>query len=228
MVCAVKDESRTQAVIFDFNGTLSDDEPVLLQVFTELFEEHLGWRLSTVDYFERLAGHSDREIIELAVTQRIGRAAHHPELVSQLLAARRERYLQLVDEECPIRDRSQQLVHALADANCPMAIVTGAQRADVDFVLSRSNVGQHFKGVVTEEDVQPGKPHPEGFLRGAQLLGIKPTDILVFEDSVVGIRAAQAAEMRCVGVIGTHDAATLADEGVHTVEQLGPELIALL
>ena len=224
----MKDEPRAQAVIFDFNGTLSDDEPVLLQIFTELFEEYLGWRLSPADYSDRLAGHSDREIIELAVTQCIGPPAQHRELVNQMLTARRDRYLQLVDENCPIRDQSQHFVKALADAKCPMAIVTGAQRADVEFVLSRSDVGQYFKVVVTEEDVQCGKPHPEGFLRGAQLLGIEPTDVLVFEDSVVGIRAARAAEMRCVGVLGTHDAATLADEGVHAVKQLSPELIALL
>ena len=123
----------------------------------------------------------------------------------------------------PIRDRSQQARPRSCNADCPMAIVL---TAPVALRVSRSN--SSVSGCGHRGGACIGKPHPEGFFAVRGLLGIKPTDILVFEDSVVGIRAAQAAEMRCVGVIGTHDAATLADEGVHTVEQLGPELIALL
>ena len=50
-----------QAVVFDFNGTLSDDEPVLARVYEELFAE-LGHPLSPAQYFELLAGHTDEEM----------------------------------------------------------------------------------------------------------------------------------------------------------------------
>src|SRR5207253_919240 len=51
-----------QAVVFDFNGTLSDDEPVLCEIFMHLFAEH-GWPMSAQEYFDRLAGLSDPEIV---------------------------------------------------------------------------------------------------------------------------------------------------------------------
>src|SRR6185437_9134207 len=44
-----------RGVIFDFNGTLSDDEPILLEIFTELFAARLGWRMTAEQYYGRLA-----------------------------------------------------------------------------------------------------------------------------------------------------------------------------
>src|SRR5687768_15937108 len=78
-----------RAVIFDFNGTLSDDEPLLLSIFTELFSRHLGWQMTPEEYAARLLGHSDREIIEIAVREQQGGDA---DLVEELLAQRRDRY----------------------------------------------------------------------------------------------------------------------------------------
>lgn len=219
---------RASAVIFDFNGTLSDDEPVLLQLFTELFAEHLGWQMTADDYSDRLAGYSDREIVETAVSENVGPAAQHPELVETLLAHRRDRYLEIVEGHCPIRTDTEALVHDLVAAGCHLGIVTGAQRAEVEFVLARSGVNECFEVLVTEEDVECGKPHPEGFLRGAELMGVAPHEVLVFEDSVAGIRAAKAAGMRCVAVAGTYRGEVLRAEGVHTVNALSRALSALL
>jgi HAD superfamily hydrolase (TIGR01509 family) len=220
--------TRTRAVIFDFNGTLSDDEPVLARVFGEIFMAYLGWRMTADDYYARLAGRSDREIVETAVAERAGGLEGNGPLVERLLALRRERYLQIVEDECPIRPDTEALVGALADAGHALAIVTGAQRADVQFVLAQSNVGHHFDVVVTEEDVVRGKPDPEGFLAAAARLGVEPAQTLVLEDSVAGVRGALAAGMRCIAVTGTHDAQTLASEGIRTVDTLSPALTALL
>ncbi|MDT5160967.1 MAG: beta-phosphoglucomutase, partial [Mycobacterium sp.] len=54
--------SDQPAVIFDFNGTLSDDEPILYDIFSELFRVHLDWAMTTGDYRDELLGRSDREI----------------------------------------------------------------------------------------------------------------------------------------------------------------------
>ena len=220
--------TRTRAVIFDFNGTLSDDEPVLARVFAEIFHAYLGWRMTPDDYFARLAGRSDREIVEVAVAERGGGLADNGPLVERLLALRRERYLQIVESESPIRPGTEALVRALTAAGHPLAVVTGAQRSDVDFVLGHSGVGGHFEVVVTEEDVTRGKPDPEGFLLAAERLGVLPQEIVVFEDSLAGVRAARAAGMRCIAVTGTHDALTLAGEGIPTVDVLNPAVLGLL
>lgn len=56
-------QTASPAVIFDFNGTLSDDEPILFDIFSELFRTHLGWTMTAQDYRTELLGKSDREII---------------------------------------------------------------------------------------------------------------------------------------------------------------------
>ena len=61
--------SDQPAVVFDFNGTLSDDEHILFDIFSELFRGHLGWAMTAEDYRDELLGRSDREIIERAVAR---------------------------------------------------------------------------------------------------------------------------------------------------------------
>jgi beta-phosphoglucomutase len=189
-----------RAVILDFNGTLSDDEPVLLRVYTDMFREHLQWVLTPAHYFSILAGLSDREIIETVVTERVG---GDPSLVERLLGERRIRL-------------------GLHGSGVPLAIVTGAQRVDVEFVLARSPLSGLFSVIVTEEDVTTGKPSPEGFIIAAAELGIDASGILVFEDSLHGVAAAHAAGMRCIGVAGTKTRTELAGHADGVVARLEP------
>jgi beta-phosphoglucomutase len=212
-----------RAVIFDFNGTLSDDEPILARIFAELFADRLGWVMVDEEYRTTLLGHSDREIVEIAVREHGG---GDPGLVEDLLRTRKECYREAVAEHSPITPDAVELVERLAAAGVPMAIVTGAQRADVEAVLAASPVGSHLRVLVTEEDVQRGKPDPEGFLRGAEVLGVPAEAVLVFEDSMPGIRGATAAGMHCIVVTGpAPNPAVLALAPV-TVSQLDVSLLA--
>jgi HAD superfamily hydrolase (TIGR01509 family) len=226
-LCSVVTEWREmpgRAVLFDFNGTLSDDEPLLFRVFADLCADRLGWVLTEADYFGRLAGHSDREILETVVAELRG---DDPALVDRLLEERHERYRDLVlgDTGSPIRPATSALLEHLGATGVPLGLVTGAQRRDVDVVLEHSRTGNVFGVVVTVEDVVHGKPHPQGFLMAAEALGVPATrGVLVFEDSVAGVRAARAAGMTCVAVTGTHDRATLEREADAVVSRLGPHL----
>src|SRR5689334_21041402 len=91
--------SPDPAVVFDFNGTLSDDEHILFDIFRELFRTHLGWAMTAEDYRAELLGRSDREIIERAVT-RHGRGTE--EEITELLRLRQGLYKQRVAEHNPI------------------------------------------------------------------------------------------------------------------------------
>jgi mannitol-1-/sugar-/sorbitol-6-phosphatase len=66
------------------------------------------------------------------------------------------------------------------------------------------------KVMVTADDVVNGKPHPEPYLKGAELLGVSPGDCLVIEDAPAGIQAARAGGMKIVGITSTYPAKTLA------------------
>jgi beta-phosphoglucomutase len=211
-----------RGVIFDFNGTLSDDEPILLEIFTEIFAERLGRTLTTDEYYSNLAGLSDREIIATIVEES---TPDNDALVEELLTIRAERYLDKVTAHPPIKPGTVALVSRLAAAAVPIAVVTGAQRSEVRHVLRSSAVGQHIEVVVTEEDVSRGKPDPEGFLTGARLLNRQPQDILVFEDSVPGVLAAHAARMRCIAVAAGGPTAALAEITPASVPALTPDLL---
>ena len=212
--------SDRPAVVFDFNGTLSDDEHILFDIFSELFRDHLGWAMTAEDYRAELLGHSDREIIERAVA-RHGRGTD--EEVSELLRLRQGVYKQRVADHNPIGAGAAQLVKLLADNQIPVGIVTGAQRDDVLAVLSGSPTGELVSFLIAEEDVANGKPHPEGFLAAAAKLNRGPSDILVFEDSVPGVQAAVAAGMHCIAVCADEPAPELV---AATVAELSTELVA--
>src|SRR6478752_90320 len=189
--------SDQPAVVFDFNGTLSDDEHILFEIFRELFRAYLGWTMTADDYRRELLGRSDREIIERAVA-RHGRGTEDE--VAELLRLRQGVYKQKVADHNPIGASAAELVKLLADNGIPVGIVTGAQRDDVLAVLDTSPTGDLVSFLIAEEDVSNGKPHPEGFVAAASTLNRWPSDVLVFEDSVPGVQAAVAAGMHCVAV----------------------------
>src|SRR6478735_10554712 len=103
--------SDQPAVVFDFNGTLSDDEHILFDIFSELFRTHLGWAMTADDYRDELLGRSDREIVERAVA-RHGRGTEDE--ATELLRLRRGAYKQKVADHNPIGASAAQLVKLLA------------------------------------------------------------------------------------------------------------------
>jgi len=208
-------------VVFDFNGTLSNDEPLLLRLYADMFRRRLSWELTSEDYFRRLAGRSDREIVATVVAER---GSDDAALVEELLDERLARYRELVAERSPIEPASGALVRLLHAHRVPMAIVTGALRPDVDLVLERSGLARVFGVIVTEEDVSRGKPDPEGFRSALSALGVDPSSALAFEDSIYGIRAAKAAGMSCIGVVGTSPRSELDAVADGVVDALGPDL----
>ena len=193
-----------RAVIFDFNGTLSYDEPLLARIFARMFGE-VGVDVDEDLYFQEFAGYSDIEIVERVLTHF---DRYEPALAARMAERRSELYLEAVTEQSPVLPAAADFVRRVAE-RVPVAIVTGALRRDVAAVLEVSGLGELFGVLVSAEDVQQGKPHPEGYRTGLQLLNedaaepIAAADVLVFEDSPVGLAAAHAAGMRCVVVAGT-------------------------
>ncbi len=76
--------------------------------------------------------------------------------------------------------------------------------------------------MVTAEDVVNGKPHPEPYLKGAELLGVSPAECLVIEDAPAGIRSAHAGGMKVIALTSTYPASALgeADAVVEKLEQI--------
>ena len=187
---------RPRAVIFDFNGTLSQDEPILCEIFVELFAEH-GKPMSAQEYFDELAGLSDPEVVRTW----LGR--EHPD-VDEVIRERIVRYRAAVADGSSIPDEVRAAVRHAAE-RVPVAIVSGAAREEIEPVLEAAGLRAAFTVLVSSDDVERGKPEPDGYVRALELLDgdLAPADALVFEDTEAGIAAANAAGMRCIAVLGT-------------------------
>jgi HAD superfamily hydrolase (TIGR01509 family) len=182
------------AVVFDFNGTLSDDEPILCEIWQVLFAER-GVGLSREEYFGAYAGLADFEIAER------GLGVSGEELAS-VLAERVARYRARVADGSSVGPQMRSAVR-LAASRVPVAVVSGAAREEIETVLAAAGLRDAIAVVVAAEDVRAGKPDPEGFLQAAAALGVEPGAVVVFEDSEPGVNGAKAAGMRCVAVRGT-------------------------
>jgi HAD superfamily hydrolase (TIGR01509 family) len=87
----------------------------------------------------------------------------------------------------------------------PMAIASNAEPENIRLILDNARLRPHFRVIVDSHQVAYPKPHPEIYLRVADLLEIRPANCIVFEDSYAGVQSALAAGMRVVGIRTTHD-----------------------
>src|SRR5918998_4164802 len=122
----VRPSMAPRAILFDFNGTLSDDEAILYSIYAELFAEQ-GRPLSQPEYLDRLAGLAERDLFETWL------GAGHPEL-DRLIAERVSRYRARVADGTTISDPVRSAVR-LAAARIPVGIVSGAARREIEPVV---------------------------------------------------------------------------------------------
>lgn len=172
------------AVIFDFNGTLSDDEPLLCEIFTHLFAEH-GRPMSAQEYFDQLAGLSDPEI----VTTWLGE--DHPD-VRAVIDQRERRYREASADGSTIHEHTREAVRFAAE-RVPLAICSGAAQNEIRPVVEAAGLTEYFRAIVASDDVTNGKPDPEGYRKALAILEVDPADAVVFEDTEAGIASARAA-----------------------------------
>ena len=172
------------AVIFDFNGTLSDDEPVLCEIFMHLFAEH-GRPMSAQEYFDQLAGLSDPEI----VTRWLGE--DHPD-VRTVIGEREKRYRAAASDGSTIHEPVREAVRFAAE-RVPLAICSGAARAEIEPVVGAAGIASCFRAIVSSDDVVHGKPDPEGYETTMRLLEADPAGVVVLEDTEAGVASARAA-----------------------------------
>jgi beta-phosphoglucomutase len=180
-----------RAVLFDFNGTLSDDERIMCVIFQELFAER-GRPLTADEYFGELAGYSDPEVVRAWLGE------EDPALVGEKIA----RYRARVSDGSTVREAAREAVRAAA-REASVAVVSGAARSEIEPVLRAAGLDGLVAATVTADDISRGKPDPEGYLRALELLGAEARDAVAFEDSEPGVDAARAAGIRCVAVLGT-------------------------
>ena len=185
-----------QAVLWDFDGTLADTEPLWIAAEFAVIEGELGAPWS-MEHAERLVG---SDLIEAAIymLETIGRTDLEPAwMVSRIL----DRVVAAVtsSDELAWRPGALELLAELRATGMPCALVSASYRVLLDAVLERLPAGT-FAVSVGGDEVTRGKPHPEPYQRACALLGVEPEDCVVLEDSITGARAGNAAGPVVVGI----------------------------
>ena len=206
-----------QALIFDFNGIIVDDEPIHFQLFQQVLGEE-SIVLTEETYYARYLGFDDRGAFEAGFRDQ-GRPLHPAKL--QELIDRKARYYELaIRDHVAIFPGVKPLVTALA-SSLPLAVASGALRHEIETILATAGLLNCFKSIVSAEDVMRGKPEPEIFLKALGALNAKQlvapipaNDCVVIEDSKEGIKGARRAGMKCLAVTNSHPAEMLSDADV--------------
>ena len=178
--------------IFDCDGTLADTMPLHYRAWTRIVAEVGG--SFPEDLFYQLGGKPTAQILRLL------RDEHGLKVGDVEKAAERkeEYFLEMIHEVKPI-EAVLQIVRRWYGIK-PMAVASGGFRRQIEQTLDALGIRSLFNAVVCVEDYARGKPFPDPFLEAARRLNVLPTACLVFEDSPLGVQAAEAAGMQCVFV----------------------------
>jgi HAD superfamily hydrolase (TIGR01509 family) len=181
------------AVIFDKDGLLLDTERIVREAMFASASD-LGYRMNDA-LFLSLIGHA-REANDRLLKAHFGK--DFP------LSGYRERcriyFEDLCRTEVPVKPGARELLSFLKACGIPAAVATSTGRARSEENLMRTGLAEYVAVLVTRDDVEHAKPHPECFLTAARLLDVRPDACLALEDSHHGIRAAHAAGMAAIMV----------------------------
>ena len=190
-----------QALIFDFNGVLADDDPIHKEAFRKVAEEE-GLSFTDDDYIEKYLPLNDRDCFQILYSE--NRKPLDPIQLRGLIERKGACYFQMIAKKSVLFDDSAAAVRAAAE-RYPLAIASGARGTEIRHILSTNGLETCFSAIISMEDVKFGKPHPEPFLRAHEKLkerhgALKPEDCVAVEDSIGGIQSAHGAGMRCLAI----------------------------
>ncbi len=194
------------AILFDMNGVIVDDEHLHELAFAEVLKE-CGYELDHADYERWFMGRTDLD----GYRSFFGAHDDSSRDADLLLRRKSDAYQRLAAGNLQPYTGVLDFIGALAAANIPLGLVTSSTRAEAAAVLDAFALISIFQTRICAEDVQRGKPDPEGYVTGAEAQGVKPAKCVVIEDAPSGVMAARKAKMQCLAVTNTHDAGSLSE-----------------
>jgi beta-phosphoglucomutase len=189
-----------KAFLFDLNGTMIDDMQFHLKAWYHILNDDLGANLSWEEVKSHMYGKNSELLIRI-----FGKDRFTQEEMDRLSIEKEKRYQQEYKPHLQLIPGLHQFLEKAHALNIPMAIGSAAIMFNIDFVLDNLNIRHFFKAIVSADNVDISKPHPETYLKAAQQLGIAPGNCLVFEDAPKGVEAAQNAGMPSVVLTLLHD-----------------------
>ena len=191
-----------QGFVFDLNGTMIHDMEYHTSAWQHVLNHDLGGNFTWEEVKPQMYGKNQEVLVRL-----FGPDRFTEQEMQHVSVAKEKRYQQEFRPHLRLLPGLPEFLAAAHQRHIPMAIGSAAIPFNMDFVLDNLNIRHYFNAVVSADDVALSKPHPETFLKAAELLGVSPADCLVFEDVPKGAEAAQNAGMQAVVLTTTHQPA---------------------
>jgi mannitol-1-/sugar-/sorbitol-6-/2-deoxyglucose-6-phosphatase len=188
--------SAFRAVIFDLDGVLADSEPWWNQIDAKLLAEYgVTYR---GEYHRNVLGVSYRLAVEFYKN-----AFHLSAPVNELMQRRGEIATEFFANHVGLFPSAKSTLEELEQMKMPLALATSSVGASARPFLNRTGITSFFDVIVTGDEIERGKPHPDIYLRTAEKLGVPDNACLVIEDSLSGVAAGRAAKMRVAAIPDT-------------------------
>lgn len=191
------------AAIFDMDGTLVDNNQYHFKAWKDLFEKYNKPEVTPELFNQKLSGVPGMPIMREFFSELTEDKMH--ELFNEKSRNYREAFAPFAK---PINGL-ERLLSELKDSGVKLAVATSAAVVNIDYMMSLLPIRPYFDVIIDGPRVSKPKPHPQIFLKAALDLGIDPKNCVVFEDSLSGVKAANAAGMKVVGITTTHTAQEL-------------------
>jgi beta-phosphoglucomutase len=208
------------AFIFDMDGVLVDSNPFHKIALRQFCKQH-GYDLTEDQLREKIYGRTNKDwipnIFGAISAKKITEYANEKEVL----------YRKLYENDIVPVKGLMAFLEKLSNHNIPMAIGTSAQRANVDFTLSKTHTARYFKTIIDEDAVTEGKPNPEVYIKVAAALNLPNSQCVVLEDSLSGVKAGKSAGSKVIAITTTHTHEELheADLIIEDFTDLEPETI---
>ena len=182
-----------KGIIFDFNGTLYWDSQLHYDAWREFSKIIRGYEFTDIEMRDKMFGHTNEDIIEYAIGKKPSK-----EMVEKYgkekEALYRKRCL-LKPEEFKLAPGAIEFLDYLKENNIPRTIATMSEWDNVEFYIKEFHLEKWFDldKIVYSDGTIPGKPAPDIFIIAAEKIGLKPSDCVVVEDAIAGIKSAKSA-----------------------------------
>jgi beta-phosphoglucomutase len=191
------------AAIFDMDGTLVDNNPYHFKAWAEIFEKYKHTQITHEFFNEKLSGVPGLPIMR----EYFGDMDE--EQMQAVFNEKSQRYRDAYAPYAKPINGLERFLTELKDAGVKLAVASSAAVININYIMDHVPIRSYFDAIVDGPHVSKPKPHPQIFLKAAEYLGMKPENCVVFEDSLSGVKAANAAGMKVVGITTTHTASEL-------------------
>jgi beta-phosphoglucomutase len=189
-----------KAFIFDLNGTMIDDMHYHAKAWFDILNNNLNANLPYDEVKKQMYGKNE-ELLERV----FGKDHFTEEEMKKISMQKEHSYQSAFLPELKLINGLADFLQKAYDKNILLAIASAAIPFNIDFVLDNLHIRHYFKAIVSADDVAVSKPHPEVFLKAAQLLHVDPKDCIVFEDAPKGVESAANAGVQTVVITTTHE-----------------------